>query len=99
MAAMLDVDIVTGRTHQIRVHLSALGHHVIGDSVYGNPKRADTVHNTFVRSKLKAMKRQGLHAARIGFVHPVTSRDMVFTSPLPDDMAQLADFLRRYAQV
>jgi 23S rRNA pseudouridine1911/1915/1917 synthase len=99
MAAMLDVDIVTGRTHQIRVHLSSLGYPVVGDSAYGNPKRADTVHNTFIRSKLKAMKRQALHAARIGFVHPVTSQDMVFTSPLPNDMAQLADFLRRYSQV
>lgn len=98
MAAMLDVDIVTGRTHQIRVHLSALGLPVVGDSVYGNPRRADNVHNTFVRSKLKAMKRQALHAARIGFVHPITQEDMVFTSPLPDDMAQLADFLRKYAQ-
>ena len=99
MAAMLDVDIVTGRTHQIRVHLSSLGYPVVGDSAYGNPKRADTVHNTFIRSKLKAMKRQALHAARIGFVHPVTSQDMVFTSPLPNDMAQLADFLRKYSQV
>jgi len=98
VAAMLDVDIVTGRTHQIRVHLSALGLPVLGDSVYGNPKRANNVHNNFVRSKLKAMKRQALHAARIGFVHPVTSEDLVFTSPLPDDMAQLADFLRRHTQ-
>ena len=99
VATMLDVDIVTGRTHQIRVHLSALGFPVIGDSVYGNPKRADAVHNTFVRSKLKAMKRQALHAARIRFVHPITCQDMMFSSPLPDDMADLADFLRGYVQV
>ena len=99
MAAMLDVDIITGRTHQIRVHLSALGYPIVGDSMYGNPKRANNIHDTFVRSKLKAMKRQALHAARIGFVHPVTLQAMVFTSPLPEDMAQLADFLRRYVQV
>jgi 23S rRNA pseudouridine1911/1915/1917 synthase len=99
MASMLDADIVTGRTHQIRVHLSALGHPVVGDMVYGNPKRADAVQNTFIRSKLRSMKRQALHAARIGFVHPTTSQDMVFTSPLPNDMAQLADFLRKYSQV
>ena len=97
MAAMLDVDIATGRTHQIRVHLSTLGHPVVGDSVYGNAKRADNIHNTIVRSKLKAMKRQALHSAGIGFVHPVTSQEMVFTSPLPDDMAELADFLRSWA--
>lgn len=99
VATMLDVDIVTGRTHQIRVHLSALGYPIVGDSMYGNPKRANNIHDTFVRSKLKAMKRQALHSARIGFVHPVTLQDMVFTSPLPEDMAQLADFLRRYVQV
>jgi 23S rRNA pseudouridine1911/1915/1917 synthase len=45
------------------------------------------------------MKRQALHAAKIGFVHPVTSQDMMFSSPLPDDMADLSDFLRRYVQV
>jgi 23S rRNA pseudouridine1911/1915/1917 synthase len=99
VATMLDVDIVTGRTHQIRVHLSAMGLPVIGDSVYGNPKRADAVHNTFVRSKLKTMKRQALHAARIRFVHPITCQDMMFSSPLPDDMTALADFLRGYVQV
>jgi 23S rRNA pseudouridine1911/1915/1917 synthase len=99
VATMLDVNIMTGRTHQIRVHLSALGLPVVGDSVYGNPKRADAVHNTFVRSKLKTMKRQALHAAKIGFVHPVTCREMMFSSPLPDDMADLADFLRSYVQV
>ncbi|HEX7534042.1 MAG TPA: RluA family pseudouridine synthase [Syntrophales bacterium] len=99
VATMLDVDIMTGRTHQIRVHLSALGLPVIGDSVYGNPRRADAVHDTFVRSKLKTMKRQALHAAKIGFVHPITCQDMMFSSPLPDDMTALADFLRRHAQV
>jgi 23S rRNA pseudouridine1911/1915/1917 synthase len=96
---MLDVNIMTGRTHQIRVHLSALGLPVIGDSVYGNSRRADAVHDTFVRSKLKTMKRQALHAAKIGFVHPVTCEEMMFSSPLPDDMAHLADFLRRHVQV
>ena len=99
VATMLDVNIMTGRTHQIRVHLSALGLPVIGDSVYGNHRRADAVHDTFVRSKLKTMKRQALHAAKIGFVHPVTREDMMFSSPLPDDMAALTDFLRRHLQV
>ena len=99
VATMLDVNIMTGRTHQIRVHLSALGLPVIGDSVYGNSRRADAVHDTFVRSKLKTMKRQALHAAKIGFVHPVTCEEMMFSSPLPDDMAHLADFLRRHVQV
>ncbi|HVO68046.1 MAG TPA: RluA family pseudouridine synthase [Syntrophales bacterium] len=95
VAALLNVDIVTGRTHQIRVHLTALGYPVVGDSMYGNPKRANTINNTFLRAKLKAMKRQALHAEHIGFVHPITHQDMAFSSPLPDDMAGLCNFLRK----
>ncbi|MGZ6275775.1 MAG: RluA family pseudouridine synthase, partial [Syntrophales bacterium] len=60
VATMLDVDIVTGRTHQIRVHLTALNYPVVGDSMYGNPKRANAIDDTFLRSKLKAVKRQAL---------------------------------------
>ncbi|HUH65759.1 MAG TPA: RluA family pseudouridine synthase [Syntrophales bacterium] len=99
VATLLDVDIVTGRTHQIRVHLSALGHPIVGDSVYGNPGRADAVRDPSVRSKIKAMKRQALHAARIGFIHPVTGDVLSFSSPLPSDMAELSDLLSKYNQV
>ena len=95
VAALLNVDIVTGRTHQIRVHLTALGYPVVGDSMYGNPKRANTINNTLLRSKLKAMKRQALHAAHIGFIHPITHQDIAFSSPLPDDIAGLCSFLRK----
>ena len=95
VAALLNVNIVTGRTHQIRVHLTALGYPVVGDSMYGNPKRANTIDNTFLRSKLKAMKRQALHAAHIGFVHPITHQNLAFSSPLPDDIAGLCKFLTK----
>ena len=96
VATLLHVDIVTGRTHQIRVHLTALGYPVVGDSLYGNPKRANTIDNSFVRAKLKAMKRQALHAGEIGFIHPITHQYMAFSSPLPDDIAGLCKFLREY---
>ena len=99
VAALLDVDIVTGRTHQIRVHLTALGYPVVGDSMYGNPKRANAIDNTFLRAKLKAMKRQALHAEHISFVHPITHQDIAFSSPLPDDMAGLCNFLKEYKKV
>jgi len=98
-ATLLDVDIVTGRTHQIRVHLAALGHPVVGDSVYGNPGRADAVRDPLIRSKIKAMKRQALHAARIGFVHPLTGEALSFSSPVPSDMAELLELLKRHAKV
>ncbi len=93
-AALLHVSIVTGRTHQIRVHLAAAGYPVVGDNVYGNPKRANAIADTSLRAKLKAMKRQALHAGEIGFVHPVTHQNVVFSSPLPDDIKELCDFLR-----
>lgn len=93
-ATLLRVDIVTGRTHQIRVHLTALGYPVVGDSLYGNPKRANIVDNTLLRARLKAMKRQALHAGEIGFVHPIGRQNMTFSSPLPDDIARLCHVLR-----
>ncbi|MCX5845346.1 MAG: RluA family pseudouridine synthase [Deltaproteobacteria bacterium] len=95
VATLLNVEIVTGRTHQIRVHVTALGYPVVGDSLYGNPKRANAIDNTLLRAKLKAMKRQALHAAQIGFVHPITGQEMIFSSPLPDDMIELVDFLKK----
>jgi 23S rRNA pseudouridine1911/1915/1917 synthase len=96
VATLLDVDIVTGRTHQIRVHLTALGYPVVGDNVYGNPRRANAIAHTFLRATLQSMKRQALHAERISLVHPVTLQDLSFYSPLPHDMAKLCSTLREY---
>jgi 23S rRNA pseudouridine1911/1915/1917 synthase len=98
-ATLLSVSIVTGRTHQIRVHLTALGYPVVGDSLYGSPKRANSVDDPLVRSRLKSMKRQALHAGEIGFSHPITGQDVTFSSPLPDDIAGLCNFLRDYKKV
>lgn len=70
----LKLKLETGRTHQIRVHMSYIGHPVVGDEVYANPK-----HNPF-----KFLKGQCLHAGKIGFLHPVTGKYMEFKSPLPD---------------
>jgi 23S rRNA pseudouridine1911/1915/1917 synthase len=93
-AALLEVAIETGRTHQIRVHLTALGHPVVGDTIYGGAGRIRSVGNAAVRARLKAMERQALHAWRLSFNHPVTGDAMRFTSPLPEDMAALCVFLR-----
>lgn len=92
-ATLLAVDIKTGRTHQIRVHLNAAGYPVVGDNVYGIPGRANAVENTLLRAKLKAMKRQALHASEIGFAHPVSHEKLSFFLPLPDDMSKLCDYL------
>jgi len=94
IAALLEVDIETGRTHQIRVHLTELGHPVVGDRVYGGAGRIRTVGDTAARARMKVQGRQALHAWRLGFAHPVTGQWMQFSSPLPDDIAGLCDFLR-----
>jgi 23S rRNA pseudouridine1911/1915/1917 synthase len=93
-AALLEVDIETGRTHQIRVHLTELGHPVVGDAVYGGAGRARSIGDAAVRARVKAMDRQALHAWRLSFTHPVTGEAMSFSSPLPEDIAGLCAFLR-----
>jgi len=93
---LLEVQIETGRTHQIRVHLNTEGYSVVGDDVYGNSrKRINTIGDTVLRGVLQKMKRQALHASVIGFHHPVAGSYMEFTSPLPADMADLCRELER----
>ncbi len=84
------VAIHTGRTHQIRVHLSHIGHPVVGDPLYGGVHRR-------VAGDLRAVShldRPFLHAARLVFAHPADGRRMAFESPLPDDLQQVLDQLR-----
>jgi 23S rRNA pseudouridine1911/1915/1917 synthase len=92
---LLEAKIETGRTHQIRVHLGALGRPVAGDSVYGGSKR--TLEPPELRVALKNLTRQALHAGRLSFRHPLTGREMTFESPLPADMAEVIRFLRERA--
>ena len=84
------VAIHTGRTHQIRVHLSAIGHPVVGDSLYGGVRRR-------VSGDVRAvthLERPFLHAARLAFTHPADGRRMEFESPLPDDLQRVLDELQ-----
>jgi 23S rRNA pseudouridine1911/1915/1917 synthase len=95
VATLLKVDIETGRTHQIRVHLHAIGHPVVGDSIYGGTRRANAVKEPALRTTLKGMKRQALHAAQLSFSHPLTGEPLAFSSSPPADMAQLCNTLRQ----
>lgn len=82
----------TGRTHQIRVHLAHLGCPLLGDPLYGKQRAFLTTKNPnelAVRDALASFKRQALHAARLGFIHPISKEEMVFESDLPPDMAAL----------
>ena len=93
-AAVLEVDIETGRTHQIRVHLADAGHPVVGDRIYGGAGRIRTVGDPAVRARIKAFDRQALHAWQLFFTHPATGEPMQFSASLPEDMAGLCGFLR-----
>ncbi len=88
--SLCDVQLETGRTHQIRVHLSSVGHPLVGDKVYGmaSPKAGLTNEQ---RAAIVAFSRQALHAHTLGFVHPVTGESMKFHAPLPDDFCALID--------
>jgi len=88
-AALIECRLETGRTHQVRVHMASIGHPLLGDPVYG---RSRPVHRPIL-DRL-GFKRQALHAARLGFVHPVTSIVMRFESKMPHDMEQLLASLR-----
>ena len=92
--ALLDVDLLTGRTHQIRVHLSYINHPVVGDAVYGGYKRAlETAPNQDVRKALQGLKGQALHAASLQFTHPITGETMQFEAPLPPDFNRVLEAL------
>jgi 23S rRNA pseudouridine1911/1915/1917 synthase len=84
----------TGRTHQIRVHMSAIGHPLVGDPVYTKARRLTQIADPVVQARIKAMGRQALHACRISFRHPVTGKPMEFTAPLAADMETLLEVLR-----
>lgn len=92
-AALLEVVIETGRTHQIRVHLTESGYPVVGDRVYGGG-RVQNVADAWLRARLRAMDRQALHAWRLGFAHPLTGAALAFEAPLPPDMEALCAALR-----
>jgi 23S rRNA pseudouridine1911/1915/1917 synthase len=88
------VNLLTGRTHQIRVHLSYVHHQVVGDEVYGGLHRAlSSAPNDEVRAAMEALSGQALHAAHLGFVHPVTAEQLEFEAPLPNDMQRVLDSL------
>ena len=88
-AALVECRLETGRTHQVRVHMASLGHALLGDPVYGGASKR---HRKVLQEL--SFQRQALHAAELGFTHPVTKGRLSFSSPLPSDMQQLFKALR-----
>ncbi|MGB9813097.1 MAG: RluA family pseudouridine synthase [Thermovenabulum sp.] len=79
----LELNLETGRTHQIRVHMSFIGHPIVGDPIYSKKKNPFNI------------KGQALHSFRLGLWHPSTEKFMVFEAPLPEDLKQILEFLRK----
>lgn len=91
---LLNVQIKTGRTHQIRVHLAHIGHPVVGDSTYGGG-RVNEVRDVETRRAVQALGRHFLHATRLAFNHPRTGERLEFTSSLTNELEQLLTLLDR----
>lgn len=101
-AALVECRLETGRTHQIRVHMTHIGVPVIGDPVYGRQTGISALgsgegHEAAIAAA-RAMKRQALHAAVLGFVHPITGETLRFEAPVPDDMAHLIGALGKLSK-
>lgn len=90
---LLRVKLETGRTHQIRVHMAHIKHPIFGDPVYGGRLRLPPGISAEAADVLRHFKRQALHAARLGVVHPVTGQQMVWEAELPPDMRTLLQTL------
>jgi 23S rRNA pseudouridine1911/1915/1917 synthase len=91
---LLRVQLETGRTHQIRVHLAHVGLPIVGDALYGGRRRQVAGAGEEARAALLAFRRQALHAQRLAFNHPVTGRHHTFEAPLPPDFQDLLATLR-----
>lgn len=97
---VVECELETGRTHQIRVHMKYIGHTLFNDERYGGNRILKgtiyTKYRQFVENCFQIMPRQALHAATLGFVHPVTGKYMHFEAPLPADFATVLDKWRKY---
>jgi 23S rRNA pseudouridine1911/1915/1917 synthase len=98
VASLLRLELETGRTHQIRVHLAHIGHPILGDATYGagHRTRAQRLPEE-ARARVEGLSRQVLHAAELGFEHPRTGKKMIFVSDLPVDIGDILASLRKSA--
>lgn len=95
VASLVECWLETGRTHQIRVHMAHAGHGLIGDQTYGGKRKvAAKAAGAAAAEAALSFPRQALHAASLGFEHPVTGEELMFEAPLPPDMQALLDVLR-----
>jgi 23S rRNA pseudouridine1911/1915/1917 synthase len=94
LVSLLECQLETGRTHQIRVHMASIGHPLLGDATYGSGhKTRESKLPDKARTALKALNRQALHAHHLGFEHPISKERMEFDAPPPADLQELLDAL------
>jgi 23S rRNA pseudouridine1911/1915/1917 synthase len=94
VASLISCRLETGRTHQIRVHLAHIGHPLLGDAVYGGGFKSKASQlSEAARLALSQLGRQALHAAKLGFIHPVTGVELLFEAPPPEDLSRLISAL------
>jgi len=91
---LLNVELETGRTHQIRVHMAHIHHPIVGDQTYGGRLRFPKASSDELKAYLRAFKRQALHARRLSFIHPVSNEPMQFESEIPEDIGHLTTILQ-----
>jgi 23S rRNA pseudouridine1911/1915/1917 synthase len=91
---LVQVSPKTGRTHQIRVHMSSIGHPLVGDPLYTKKRWLDQIEDPRLRAQIKALGRQALHASFLSFRHPATGEPVEFTAPMPADMEAILEALR-----
>ncbi len=91
----VELRLETGRTHQIRVHLSEAGFPLLGDPVYGSSGRLTGLKDPALQALIRKLGRQALHARILGFLHPVSGEFLEFSSPLPEDMARILEHLEK----
>ncbi|MDP4821978.1 MAG: pseudouridine synthase, partial [Saprospiraceae bacterium] len=100
--SLVQCNLETGRTHQIRVHLEHLGHPLFNDERYGGDRIVKgtifSKYKTFVERCFESLPRHGLHAKSLGFEHPRSGKWLSFDSELPEDMATTLDLWRNYVQ-
>lgn len=99
---LIQCNLETGRTHQIRVHLSSIGHPLFNDATYGGDRilkgTTFSKYKQFILNCFDILPRQALHATTLGFIHPTTKKEVFFTSNLPEDMSNVLDRWRKYTQ-
>ncbi len=93
----IKVQLETGRTHQIRVHMAAIKHPLFGDPTYGGHLQLPKGATPELIQQLRQFKRQALHACELGLIHPVTQQPLTWQAPLPDDMQELIAVLKKDA--